>query len=46
MIAGKAREQVLAYPSVQWINGMVTEARKEAGGFVITTSSGESFPIR
>ena len=43
MIAGKAREQVLAYPSVQWINGMVTEARKEAGGFVITTSSGESF---
>lgn len=42
-IAAAAREQVLAYPTVAWKQGLVTEARREGDGFVIGTETGDRF---
>ncbi len=34
-IAAKARGQLLSYATVQWLDGRVSEARREAAGFVV-----------
>jgi len=36
-IAARGREQVLAYPSVTFVEAVVTEARREGDGFVVRT---------
>jgi thioredoxin reductase len=38
-----ARQQVLAYPGVSWLNSKVIEARQTDTGFVVGTDTGESF---
>ncbi|WP_276479869.1 NAD(P)/FAD-dependent oxidoreductase [Paraflavitalea pollutisoli] len=43
VIAGKAKEQVLAYPTVAWKQGLATEARRDGDRFVIGTAAGEQF---
>jgi len=35
VIAAKGKDEVLAYPSVRWLDGAVTEARASPGGFVV-----------
>jgi thioredoxin reductase len=42
-IAAKAREQVLAYPTVKLMNATASAAVKTGSGFTITTDSGETF---
>lgn len=37
-IAARGREQVRAYPSVTFVEGTVTEARREGDGFVVRTN--------
>lgn len=45
-IAAKAREQVLAYPTVQLIKDKATAAGKIGSGFTITTESGKTFTAK
>jgi len=42
-IANQAREQVLAYATVQWLKGVVTNAQKAERGFSVETAAGERF---
>lgn len=42
-IAAKAREQVLAYPTVHWLNDWVTEVKGLDPNFSVTTSSAQTF---
>lgn len=46
VIAGKAREQVLNYNTVTFLNGVATGGRKTEKGFVITTRAGDEFPAK
>lgn len=41
VIAERAREQVLAYPTVQFIGGKVTDAQRAADHFIVHTEAGE-----
>ncbi|MDR0264125.1 MAG: NAD(P)/FAD-dependent oxidoreductase [Sphingobacterium sp.] len=43
IIAKKAKEEVLNYPSVKFQKGMAVSGKKTAGGFEITTENGEIF---
>ncbi|WP_333862478.1 NAD(P)/FAD-dependent oxidoreductase [Sphingobacterium sp.] len=43
IIAKKAKEEVLNYPSVKFQKGMAVSGKKIAGGFEITTENGEVF---
>ncbi len=45
-IAQIAKEQVLAYPSVTWLDGRAVTATKTADGFLVHTASGEVFPTK
>ncbi|MBB3235396.1 NAD(P)/FAD-dependent oxidoreductase [Phyllobacterium endophyticum] len=45
-IAREAREQLMAYPSVEWIDGRAILAEKSANGFSITDDSGETYHAR
>ncbi len=46
-IAKLALEQVLAYPTVQFIEGKVTDARRNGDHFIVNTESGRvSIPLR
>ncbi|MES2761628.1 MAG: NAD(P)/FAD-dependent oxidoreductase [Bacteroidota bacterium] len=45
-IAQKAKEQVLNYSTVIFLNGLVTKTRKNEGGFTIKTQAGEEFKSR
>jgi thioredoxin reductase len=45
-ITEKAREQVLAYPTVKIRKGFVTHAEQHPGVFKVTTREGESFTAR
>ncbi|SHG33979.1 NAD(P)/FAD-dependent oxidoreductase [Pedobacter caeni] len=45
-IARKAKEQVLAYPTVSFRNDLVISAKKPDGFFELTTASGEMFSAR
>ncbi|MGQ4274984.1 NAD(P)/FAD-dependent oxidoreductase [Terrihabitans sp. B22-R8] len=40
-IARKAREQLMAYPTLSWREGLATGAAAEKGGFAVTTADGE-----
>jgi len=42
-IASKAREQVLAYPTLQWVNDLATGVQGADQNFSVTTSSGETY---
>lgn len=42
-IAQKAKEQVLKYPTITWLDGKAIDAAKIDEGFVIVTEAGESF---
>lgn len=42
-IAEDARRQLLAYPTVQWLNMEAVEAEKTTDGFTVTGVSGERF---
>lgn len=41
-IARKAKEQVLAYPTVSWLEDTAVKGEKTQRGFLITTASGQS----
>lgn len=43
IIAERARKQVLAYPTVQFISGKVTEAQKVGDHFTVQTAEGSRF---
>jgi thioredoxin reductase len=45
-IAAKAKEQVLKYATVQFLNELATAGRKLEDGFEITTQSGKTFSAR
>lgn len=45
-IATKAREQVSAYKTVSFVNGLATAARKNDDGFTVTTQSGQEFETK
>lgn len=45
-IAAIAREQVRAYPTVQWRDGSVTHAEAADGGFRVVTDAGEELLAR
>ena len=45
-IAEKARMQVLNYPTVRFLKGLVVSGKKTKGGFSITAQSGEKFNAR
>ena len=45
-ITAKAREQVLTYKTVTFLNGLASSARKTNGGFTVTTQAGEEFEAR
>jgi thioredoxin reductase len=42
-IARKAKEQVLAYPTVSWLEDTAVKGEKTQNGFLITIASGQSF---
>lgn len=42
-IAADARAQLLAYPTVRWIDAQAKQSRTIEGGFAIDTSNGESY---
>lgn len=46
VIAGKAREQVLKYSSVQLLNDLAVSGKKTATGFAITTQAGQAFTAK
>ena len=45
-IARKAKEQVLAYPTVSWLEDTAVKGEKTQHGFLITTASGQSFTAK
>lgn len=45
-IAAKAREQVMAYQTVSFVNDLATAAKKTNDGFIVTTQAGEVFESR
>lgn len=45
-IASEAREQLLAYPTVDWLSQTAIHAKSDQSGFVITAGSGEQFTTR
>jgi thioredoxin reductase len=45
-IWAKGKAEVLAYPTVEWREGLVTEARGASGRFVVRTASGEQLGRR
>ncbi len=45
-IAAAAREQLLAYPSVTWLDAEVREAERNANGFAVTTVDGARHAAR
>jgi thioredoxin reductase len=45
-IAAKAREQVAAYKTVRFLNGLATAATKTDGGFAVTAQDGKVFEAR
>lgn len=45
-IARKAKEQVLGYPTVSWLEDTAVKAEKTQHGFLITTASGQSFTAK
>ncbi len=44
VISAKAKEQVLAYPTVEFVTGIAVDAAKTEGGFEIITASGTTYP--
>ncbi len=42
-IAALAKEQVMVYPTVSWLNAKAVDATKTLQGFTITVDSGESY---
>src|SRR4029079_17228367 len=42
-LAAKARETVLAYKTVRFMNGTAVNATKSEHGFVVTTNEGQQF---
>lgn len=40
-IARDARQQLLAYPTVEWVTGQAVEAAGQLGGFVVGTDDGQ-----
>lgn len=42
-IAADGRQQVLAYPTVTWVDGAAEAARKRDGGFSIETADGRTY---
>ena len=46
VISAKAKAQVLAYPTVQFQEGIVTKADKTAQGFTVTTASGATYTAK
>jgi thioredoxin reductase len=42
-IAAKAKEQVLNYNTITWLDGLAVSANPSEGGFAVTTLSGEVF---
>ncbi|MFB6454975.1 NAD(P)/FAD-dependent oxidoreductase [Chitinophaga sp. Hz27] len=42
-IAAAAREQVLKYPTVNYLQGLVTAVQQQADGFGVSTAAGESY---
>ncbi|AQG77883.1 NAD(P)/FAD-dependent oxidoreductase [Spirosoma montaniterrae] len=46
LIADRAREQVLAYPTVSFVHDFATEAARINSGFVVTTQSGRQYKAR
>ena len=45
-IGRKAKEQVLAYPTVGWLEDTALKGEKTQNGFLITTASGQSFTAK
>ena len=46
VIAAKGKQEVLAYPSVRWLDCAATGARSVAGAFVVSAGSEEFFAKR
>jgi len=46
VIAQKAKEQVLKYDTVKFINDLAVRGKKTPDGFIITTQSGEEFEAK
>jgi len=46
IIAARAKEQVLAYKSVSFLTGIVTEAHKSGDSFIVTTRAKETFSAK
>lgn len=46
MISAKAKEQVMAYPTVSFVEGLAVGAQKDAGGFKVSTADGMQFASR
>jgi thioredoxin reductase len=46
VISAKAKAQVLAYPTVQFVEGIVVSAAKTAAGFLITTAAGDIYTAK
>ena len=46
VIAQKAKDQVLKYDTVQFINGLAVKGEKTGEGYVITTDKGDSFTAK
>ncbi len=46
VIADKARKQVLAYPTVKFLNDLAIKGQKNGNGFEVTTQSGKSFKAK
>lgn len=45
-IASKAREQLMAYPTVEWVTDTAIHAKAELEGYAIAVGSGQSFAAR
>jgi len=45
-IAAKAKEQVLKYPSVQFLNDRVTDAKQVDDGFIVSTQNSRTFTAK
>lgn len=45
-IAAHARDQLLAYPTVEWLSDVAVDAREEEIGFVVTTRNGDRVVAR
>ena len=45
-IAAKAREQVSAYKTVSFVDGLAVSARKSSDGFAVTSQDGEEYQSR